>query len=268
VGQVGRRPSVAPPDTKWRVLRDPAGAGAWNMAMDVALARTLRDREGVLRVYEWSRPTLSFGRNQPARERFEHLPFDRIGDRGVDVVRRPTGGREVVHERELTYSVVAPASAGLSPRDLYRTITEAIAEALRSLGVPAHVTPTQDRVPGLGAGPCFAAPGAGEIEVEGKKIVGSAQVRVGGALLQHGSIPLLPPVTSLPGIRFAGVTLADLLAPESPKTAFDRVAIALEEAVAAALPGAWRAGQLRREESEVAAALLPYYESPSWTWRR
>ena len=238
------------------------------MAVDVALARTLLAGEGVLRFYGWDRPTLSFGRNQPARERFGHLPFARMGDRGVGVVRRPTGGREVLHDRQLTYSVVAPASASHTPKALYRTVTEAIAEALRSVGVHARVTPSEGRIPPLGSGPCFAAPAAGEIEVEGRKLVGSAQVRIGEALLQHGSLPLEPATTDIPGFTPGGVTLADLLPSGSRHGTFDRVAIALEEAVSAALGGAWTTGALRPGESEVAKALLPYYESPSWTWRR
>jgi lipoate-protein ligase A len=244
------------------------------MAADVALARTLGAGEGVLRIYEWSRPTLSFGRNQPARERFEHLPFARIAEErgGLDVVRRPTGGREVLHDLELTYSVVAPLPLGLTPRETYRAVTIALAEALRSLGVPVRVTPAHARVPELGAGPCFSAPGAGEIEVEGKKLVGSAQVRIGGALLQHGSIPLYPSSAYVPGLgsglELGGITVAEALPTGSSHASFDRVATALEEAVSAALPGTWDQGSLRDAESEVAKALLPYYESPSWTWRR
>ena len=239
------------------------------MAVDVALARTLPAGEGVLRVYEWSRPTLSFGRNQPARERFEHLPFSRMGFEGigVDVVRRPTGGREVLHDRELTYSMVAPRPMGLTPRDIYQTVTGAIAEALQSLGVPARVSPSAGQAAALGSGPCFAAPGAGEIEMGGRKLVGSAQVRIEGSVLQHGSLPLEPPTVDIPGLEFGGITLADLLPTGSPGAAFDRVALALEETVSAALPGTWSKGQLRSEESEVAKALLPYYESPSWTLR-
>jgi lipoate-protein ligase A len=240
------------------------------MAVDVALARTLPAGEGVLRIYEWSRPTLSFGRNQPSRERFEHLPFGKMGIEGVgiDVVRRPTGGREVLHDGELTYSVVAPLRVGLTPRDIYATVTGAIAQALRSLGVPARVSSSEGGIPTLGSGPCFAAPGAGEIEVGGRKLVGSAQVRIEGSVLQHGSLPLRTPIVDVPGFEFGGITLAELLPAGSPRAGFDRVAGALEEAVSAALPGTWSKGHLRSGESEVAEALLPYYESPSWTWRR
>jgi hypothetical protein len=113
--------------------------------------------------------------------------------------------------------------------------------------------------------------------VDGRKLVGSAQVRIGGALLQHGSLPLEPSTVEVPGLGFGGITLADLLPAGSPaaqppalrsRTLFDRVASSLEEAVSSALPGTWSKGQLRCEESEVAKALLPYYESPSWTWRK
>jgi lipoate-protein ligase A len=243
------------------------------MAVDVALARTLPPGEGVLRIYEWSRPTVSFGRNQPARERFERVLADRTD---VDVVRRPTGGREVLHDRELTYSIVAPlgtpARGRLAPRYAYGAITDAIAEALQALGVSAHVSPAAGRVPALESGPCFAAPGVGEIEVEGRKLVGSAQVRIGNALLQHGSLPLRPPIVDVPGLEFGGISVAEVLPAGPPggesRALFDRLACALEAAVSAGFPGDWSRGGLTDAESEVAKALLPYYESPSWTWRR
>ncbi len=248
--------------TRWRLLRDPAAPGPWNMAVDMALARTARPGEGVLRIYEWSRPTLSLGRNQPARSRFASS-FS--GPSEVGVVRRPTGGREVLHDRELTYAVVAPLGSGLSPRDLYRTISGAIVEALRSLDIPARLSLPRGRVPSLGSGPCFADPGADEIEVAGKKVAGSAQVRVGAFALQHGSLPLHPPTATIAGVGFGGVSVAEALGSPIP---FNRVAAAMEEAFAAGLPGEWRRDEGRDEERQVAEALLGYYESPAWTWRR
>jgi lipoyl(octanoyl) transferase len=104
------------------------------MAVDESLARSERDDEGVLRIYRWSRPTLSFGRNQPARQRYDPLAARVLG---VEVVRRPTGGREVLHDRELTYSVTAPLEILGGSRAAYRTLNEALVRALRSMGAPA-----------------------------------------------------------------------------------------------------------------------------------
>src|SRR6185312_6462234 len=92
--------------TMWRLLRSPASAGADNMAMDEALmAHAARTGQWVLRVYAWSSPTLSFGRNQRALGAYDRA---RLAERGIDVVRRPTGGRAILHDREVTYSVVGP----------------------------------------------------------------------------------------------------------------------------------------------------------------
>jgi lipoate-protein ligase A len=158
------------------------------MAFDAAL---LRDAEvagqRTLRLYRWSPPCLSFGRNEPALARYDRTAIERLG---LDVVRRPTGGRAVWHDAELTYAVAAPIAAFGTLAESYRAIHACLAAALCNLGVPAGLAPSGGRPAGVGDGPCFAAPVGGEVVVDGKKVVGSAQVRQGGALLQHGSILL------------------------------------------------------------------------------
>lgn len=245
----------------WRCLRDPPNAGSWNMALDVALARCRPSGEGVLRLYRWSRPTLSFGRHQPARSRYDGSELERLG---VDAVRRPTGGREVLHDRELTYSVAVPVRAIGSLRTTYARINEALVAALRSLGVPARVSEAQGPVPSLGSGACFAEPVEGEVEVEGRKLVGSAQVRLGRTLLQHGSLLLEPPSVAIAAVGPVGVSVAELL--EGPIDV-RRVEEAVEGALTALFGGSWRRGEVREREREVASALLSQYESSMWTWR-
>jgi lipoyl(octanoyl) transferase len=241
------------------------------MAVDVALARSLAPDEGVLRLYRWSRPTLSFGRHQPAHGRYD--PFAARG-LGVDVVRRPTGGREVLHDRELTYSVALPLRHLSGVRESYRILNTALVDALRSLGVAAELAKPVERTPGPGAGPCFAAPAAGEVVVGGRKLAGSAQLRIGGVILQHGSILLGPP--SVPvhalwvdgsggGENESGATLADFI---GDPIGFPRVAAAVEAAMAGTFGGKWVRGDLSEEERVVARAVLPRYESAEWTWRR
>jgi len=168
------------------------------MAMDVALARCLPEGEGVLRIYRWCRPTLSLGRNQPARGRYDPLAGERMG---AEVVRRPTGGREVMHDRELTFSVHLPARALGGVREAQRTVSRALLAALRSLGVDAEAAEPGTRVPGLDGESCFATAAPGEITVRGRKLVGSAQARVGRVLLQHGSLVLAPPSVTLSSLR-------------------------------------------------------------------
>ena len=147
------------------------------MRIDEALLEdVLRSGTAYLRLYCWDPPTLSIGRNQP--DVFEHVP----------VVRRPTGGQAVWHEHEVTYAVAAPIALYGSLRNAYCEIHTIIAAALRSLGVPAVLAPAV-RPSGRPA-VCFATPVGGEILVNGRKLVGSAQVRRGNAFLQHGSILL------------------------------------------------------------------------------
>jgi lipoate-protein ligase A len=178
------------PTLDWHLLIDPQGrSGAENMAIDEALLLEA-DRTGAayLRLYRWDPPCLSFGRNEPAAGRYDRAAIER---RGIAVVRRPTGGRAVWHEHEVTYAVAAPIAAFGALRHSYRWIHERLAVALRALGIEATLAP--DRLtarPPDRPGCCFASPSGGEVLVGGRKVIGSAQVRRRAAFLQHGSILL------------------------------------------------------------------------------
>jgi lipoate-protein ligase A len=168
-------------------LDDTPRPGWQNMAIDCALLDLVRAGEGaVLRVYRWDPWCLSFGRHEPALRRYGR---ENVAARGIDVVRRPTGGRAVWHARELTYALAQPA-ADVSLRESYRAIHGMLADAVRRLGAPALLAADPPRVAGVGAGACFAQPVGGEVIVSGRKVVGSAQLRQDGALLQHGSMLL------------------------------------------------------------------------------
>ena len=156
------------------------------MALDEALLRRVaRTGETIVRVYSWATPTVSLGRNQPARDRYD---LDRATARGIDFVRRPTGGRAILHHREITYAVAAPVAGYGSLPESYRAINRLLLEALRTLGVDAREALASTRAPVPSTAPCFDAPVSGELVVGGRKLVGSAQVRDGEAFLQHGSI--------------------------------------------------------------------------------
>ncbi len=153
------------------------------MAIDEGLLdEVVRSGSACLRLYRWDPPTLSVGRNQS----IEGLARD-----GIALVRRPTGGQAVWHEHEVTYAVAAPIALFGSLRDAYCAIHSRLASALQSLGVDAVLAPHRPTVR-LSDRPtsCFAVPTGGEILVNGRKLVGSAQVRRGDAFLQHGSILL------------------------------------------------------------------------------
>ena len=164
----------------WHLIVDPVGrSGEYNMTTDETLLADVAGRGGAyLRLYRWDPPTLSVGRNQP--NAFQGVPF----------VRRPTGGQAVWHDQEVTYAVVAPVERFGSLRKAYCDIHARLANALRALGVDALFAPAHPPLRPSAHPSCFAAPIGGEILVNGKKLVGSAQVRRGNAFLQHGSILL------------------------------------------------------------------------------
>jgi lipoate-protein ligase A len=241
------------------------------MARDHALALALDPGSAVVRLYRWRSPTVSFGRNEPAVDVYDRE--DGLA-RGWSFVRRPTGGRAVLHHREVTYSVIFPARALGGPRAAYRAINRVLVRGLALLGVNVEIaSDPPGRAPLPSAGPCFDVPEEGEVVAGGRKLVGSAQVRLGIAVLQHGSLLLNDDQTSLGEIRRAPpatrdtgsspATLADLL---GRVPGGDEVAEALARGFKAALPGAWfelRAGAVPGE-----AELLEHYRSERWTWRR
>ena len=175
----------------WRLIVERAQRGARNMAVDEALAEAVDAGRSapVLRLYRWSPPCLSLGFSQP----YEAADAGFCAAHGVDVVRRPTGGRAVLHHLELTYAVAAPLGQGAFTQDLqaaYRTICGALVAGLRAVGVPAELSgaPANGLIKPTQAIPCFVGPAAGEVVAGGRKLVGSAMRRLGNSILQHGSI--------------------------------------------------------------------------------
>jgi lipoate-protein ligase A len=179
---------------QWRFLNTGSSDAASNMALDEALL-LLHDSgmtPPTLRVYGWETPTLSLGYAQNALQDVDPTACQQ---HGVAVVRRPTGGRAVLHDQEVTYSVVLPTTLFPGPDTLtahYRHIGLALLATLQRLGVPVHLERSRLSQPrhAAAAPACFAALARYELSVMGRKIIGSAQKRVQRALLQHGSMPL------------------------------------------------------------------------------
>lgn len=252
---------------RWRFLDSGAFDGAEQMALDAGLMDRARDTgEAVLRVYEWARPTLSFGRHESALGQFAPEVLER---EDVGAVRRPTGGRVLLHDHEVTYSVTAPAPGAEPWRESYRGINAILIAALDRLGVAvAEAPPSPMRRPG--GAPCFAEPAAGELVVEGRKLVGSAQFRERGALLQHGSILLdddQPRIAALASRPLTpALPAATLCACLGRTVAYAEVRDALLAALAgvAGAPAALGADEAAR----FAAPHRARYASPGWTWRR
>lgn len=168
---------------------------AYNMALDEALLEW--HAEGlippVIRFYQWEPAALSIGYFQRV-ERDIHLPA--VKEMGLGFVRRPTGGRAVLHEHELTYSVIVSEDYPDMPKtvtEAYRVISEGILQGFRNLGLQAEfsVPETDSQREALSqpkSAVCFDAPSWYELVVEGKKVAGSAQTRQKGVILQHGAI--------------------------------------------------------------------------------
>jgi lipoate-protein ligase A len=240
------------------------------MALDEALmGRARHTGETVLRVYAWSTPTLSLGRNQRAVGFYREKA---LSECGIGVVRRPTGGRALLHHREVTYSVTAPCPDNTALLTEYGRINALLCSALGALGVPVVVAMPRARAAAPSAAPCFAEPARGELTYNGRKLVGSAQWRDRGAMLQHGSILVDDDQSSI------GALLRDPVAP-TPVPATLRDALGRAPVMAEVGDALFRAVRsladpdaapleidtdLARATTEIAAR----YRDDAWTWRR
>ncbi len=188
------------PRTTWRLLQMQPAHGAWNMAVDEGIleAAGRGDTPPTLRLYAWQPACLSLGFAQPATD----VDLSALQKNGWNLVRRPTGGRAILHTDELTYSVCGPASEARltgSVLQSYQVLSAALLMALHLLGIPAEAEEKPRPVSAAGyeingktnQNPiCFEVPSNYEITVEGKKLIGSAQARRKEGVLQHGSLPL------------------------------------------------------------------------------
>ncbi|MFQ5898075.1 MAG: biotin/lipoate A/B protein ligase family protein [Candidatus Methylomirabilia bacterium] len=262
--------------TPWRLLVTAPLDGATNMAVDEAL---LRARIGgsappTLRFFSWLPPTVSLGYGQWLDGR---VNVEACRRQAIGLVRRPTGGSAIYHdtrEREVTYSVTAAASDFPGAGDLlesYRWIGSALAAGLTLLGARAELVPVMK---GLGgAGPpafCFARTGSYEIEVAGRKLVGSAQRRQGGAFLQHGSVLLGAEAGRLqllfPGEGDPLLAMTTLEAQLGRRPSFEETVEALTEGFRRIHHLEVVPGDLSREESDLTARLVrEKYGTESWT---
>jgi lipoate-protein ligase A len=255
----------------WRLLIAPPRRGAENMARDVALMHRARETsQTVFSVYGWTQPTLSLGRNQLAIGCYD---LERMRFLGIDIVRRPTGGRALLHHREVTYSVTAPIVAGVTLRESYERINVILLTALRSLGVGASVAEPEDPALPPTNSPCFATPSRGELITDGRKLVGSAQWRDARALLQHGSILIEDDQSLIQSFSLRQSRASTMPAPATLSRALGRIPQA--EEITQALIGAVRAIEdpdaQPIDEEEVrdsTLAELPRFENEVWTWRR
>jgi lipoyl(octanoyl) transferase len=185
--------------TPWRLIIDPQPAsGAWNMAVDEAVFELMDSGQSLptLRLYTWTPPCLSLGLAQPVSD--VNLVY--LAQSRWELVRRPTGGRAILHTDEITYSVIGPLG---DPRlsgtviESYQKIGGALLKALNIIGLEAEMAESAID-PNKKLSPvCFEVPSIYEMTVAGKKILGSAQARRRKSLLQHGSLPLFGDLTRI-----------------------------------------------------------------------
>lgn len=180
---------------QWRLIYDSPMIGSHNMAIDEAIMQSVARAESnpTLRLYAWNPLCLSLGYGQRMRD----ADLERINDNGWDIVRRPTGGKAILHGNELTYSVSLPKDHELAQGDVvesYRRISEALMKALQFAGLSPESEKQSKGNSGLGP-VCFEVPSHYEITSGGKKLIGSAQVRRREGILQHGTLPLSGDIT-------------------------------------------------------------------------
>jgi lipoate-protein ligase A len=273
-------PSPYPP-AAWRLVVDGEAGGATNMAVDEAILSAVIDGVSppTLRFFAWSPPCLSLGRNQPLAD----VDGQACRAAGVDIVRRPTGGRAILHTDELTYSVALLQTDPRAAGDIltsYCCLSEGLLAGLRRLGLEVAQTAGKSKAPADPSAVCFEVPSNYEITVSSRKLVGSAQWRVRGGLLQHGTLPLQGDITRIVtylsfskaerqaqkrALRARATTLENALARQVP---FSEAAQAMVDGFARALNVTLVPGRLTDHEHALAADLRrERYASHAWTAR-
>ena len=266
---------------QWRLIYDQPMAGVLNMAVDEAILKA-GNPVPTLRLYRWSPPCLSIGYGQGAGD----VDFERAAAHGWDVVRRPTGGKAILHIDDLTYSVILPESHPIAVGGIiesYRRISTALMAGLEALGAVTGAERKAEGAPDAAA-VCFEVPSHYEVTCDGRKLIGSAQMRRRGWVLQHGSLPLVGDLARI----CDGLVYPDALGREQARAQVRARAITLSEALrrdqvswaiaaraitlgfARAFDVDFGGGPVALSEAEMAMAhdLAVVYRSPEWTHRR
>lgn len=243
---------------------------AENMARDEYLFNLCQQKKmGFFRLYSWDKPSFSFGVSQKISKA---INAEYIGENNYAFVRRITGGKTVLHNDEITYAVVSSEDIFYKDNDLYKSymlISRVLVQAFRQFGVEAYLSEGSPSFLSKTNNPCFSFPTPNELEVDGKKIVGSAQKRNNKALLQHGSIPI-----TMDYQLYAGGTHSRPAIIRRNMTTLSEVSGKNRNDLAAALIESFRdfIGQplepfeFNREDKEAIAQIETKYRSQDWNF--
>lgn len=270
---------------EWRLIKDSYHNGFMNMAIDESIM--IAHREGLvpptIRFYQWSPPAVSLGYFQDLQK---EIDVDVCQDMGIDIVRRPTGGKAVLHDKELTYSFIIRENHPLvnnSILETYKKISGGMIRGLSYLGVAAELVPLREKSEIHHSdfkSICFSFPSRYEVQVEGKKIVGSAQVRKREIVLQHGSLLIelekdkLFSIFNFPSAqirerfktRFNATSLEEIL---KRKTSFSELSEILPRGFEKEFGVKLTEGKLTEQEEKISKDLLKNkYSTYEWNYER
>jgi lipoyl(octanoyl) transferase len=273
---------------RWRLLDSGPADGFTNMAVDEAILESHAAAGGpsTVRFYTWSPPAVSLGYGQSLASDIDPAMCQVLG---IDVVRRPTGGRAVLHDHEITYSIVIRADdprAASGILAVYLMVSRALIRGLSLLGISAELLPPRRGVPALSepVNPvCFAVPASYEVAVGGRKIIGSAQRRRHGVVMQHGSIPIAWDIDTMRAVFGVaprnGPSARGELAYNTSMTSlqeaggqnyeYAEVVTALTRGIAETWEVELIPGQLTAAERQLSTHLRDTkYRSKAWTWHQ
>lgn len=272
----------------WNFINSGSHDPFYNMAMDEALLNFVSRGEidPVIRFYTWDPATLSIGYFQRLKK---EIDIEKVKEKGYGLVRRQTGGRGVLHDKELTYSVIVPESYPNMPKtvtEAYRVISQGLLEGFKLLGFDAYFAvpkskEEREKLKQPRSSVCFDAPSWYELVVEGRKIAGSAQTRQKGVILQHGSILKDIDIDDLfdmfifkndrlkDKMKQAFVDKAVAINDISDKTiSIEEMEVAFEKGFQKGLNINFKPLELTKEQQAEVKELAEKYKSEEWTYRK
>ncbi|OFV06890.1 octanoyltransferase [Staphylococcus sp. HMSC12H08] len=272
----------------WNFINSGSHDPFYNMAMDEALLNFVSRGEidPVIRFYTWDPATLSIGYFQRLKK---EIDIEKVKEKGYGLVRRQTGGRGVLHDKELTYSVIVPESHPNMPKtvtEAYRVISQGLLEGFKLLGFDAYFAvpkskEEREKLKQPRSSVCFDAPSWYELVVEGRKIAGSAQTRQKGVILQHGSILKDIDIDDLfdmfifkndrlkDKMKQAFVDKAVAINDISDKTiSIEEMEVAFEKGFQKGLNINFKPLELTKEQQAEVKEFAEKYKSEEWTYRK